>query len=70
MYGDSFGYGYRDPSAEDTLPDAEELFGPPGDPDAALAKVRRDLGLPGSQAPQRRQGGPDVTGLAEHLGLR
>jgi hypothetical protein len=53
---------------EASLPSADELFGPPGDPDAAIAQVRRDLGLPGAPRPPRRDG-PDVHGLSEDLGL-
>lgn len=59
-----------DPSAEDALPAFADLIGPPTDPRAAVAAARRDLGLPGGQAPARRQAGPDVAGLAEALGLR
>lgn len=65
MYGDPYG---------DPLPASyagtgdDDPFSPPADP-AALAQVRHDLGLPGSQAPQRPRPGPDVHGLAEELGL-
>jgi hypothetical protein len=61
--------GY-DPSAEYALPSFADLLAPDTDPLATIGQVRRDLGLPGAQPPARRQAGPDVTGLAEHLGLR
>jgi hypothetical protein len=68
-------YGYPgpplfDPSAEDALPAFGDLIGPPAAPGAAVAAARHGLGLPGAEAPARRQPGADVTGLAESLGLR
>jgi hypothetical protein len=63
------GDGY-DPLAEDALPGFGDLLGPPGDPRATIARMRGVLGLPGGEAPVRHQPGPDVTGLAESLGLR
>lgn len=56
-----------DPSAEDALPSFGELFGPPGDPSAAVSQARCALGLPAPVAPAFP--GLDVTGLAEALGL-
>lgn len=64
------GCGPYDPSAEDALPDFAGLLGPPGDPRATIARMRGILGLPGGQPAARSRPGPDVTGLAESLGLR
>lgn len=67
-------YGYPgpagyDPSAEDALPSFAELFSARGSPLAAVERVRGELGLPGAEVPQASRPGPDVTGLAEHLGI-
>ena len=64
------GYGPYDPSAEEALPPLTDLLGPPGDPLATIARMRGVLGLPGGQLAARSRPGPDVTGLAESLGLR
>ena len=50
---------YYDPEVEDALPSVGDLRGPPADPPAAAARVRRDMGLPGGQPPAA----PVVRGL-------
>jgi hypothetical protein len=69
MYGDPYYDLPAGPAGEDALPSAEELFAPAGDPDAALRAIRGDLGLPGGRTPRPRHG-PDISTLAEDLGLR
>lgn len=59
-----------DLAAEDALPSFGDLLGPPADPLAAVARARRDMGLPGGQppaAPGAEIPGPDVTSLAQRL---
>jgi hypothetical protein len=54
---------------EDTLPSIEDLTGPQRDPAEVRDEIKRS---PGIGVPRRRwkpPAGPDVSGLAEDLGL-
>lgn len=49
---------------------ADLTLRPPSDADEVRRQLRAELGLPGGQGPRRPPDGPDVSGLAEGLGLK
>jgi hypothetical protein len=53
---------------EGGLPDIEDLTGPAGDPDAAVAEVRHSLGI-GTPRVRYGQDQPDTRDLRKELGL-
>lgn len=66
MDGDPLLWGHT----EHTLPDIEDLLGPPSDPAATIAEACRSLGLQDTrEAPDRLPPGPDVSAIVHELGL-
>jgi hypothetical protein len=63
------GTGWHDVEHDIVNLDIADLTGRPLDPDETLAEVRHQLGI-GAPRARYRPDGPDVSGLAEGLGLR